>query len=59
MTEVEQQPQTNGIELIAEDEANKVRPADIEAVSGILYLLFLEEEKTKRILIFLRIYFVI
>lgn len=34
MTEVEQQPQTNGIEtLIEEDESNKVRPADIEAVS--------------------------
>ncbi|XP_055318220.1 protein hu-li tai shao isoform X1 [Sitodiplosis mosellana] len=31
MTEVEQQPQTNGIETIAEDESNKVRPADIEA----------------------------
>lgn len=34
MTEVEQQPQTNGIETIAEDESNKVRPADIEAVNG-------------------------
>lgn len=34
MTEVEQQPQTNGIEtLTEEDENNKVRPADIEAVS--------------------------
>lgn len=33
MTEVEQQIQTNGIETIAEDESNKVRPADIEAVS--------------------------
>lgn len=33
MTEVEQQPQTNGIETIEEDESNKVRPADIEAVS--------------------------
>lgn len=32
MTEVEQQPQTNGIETIEEDENNKVRPADIEAV---------------------------
>lgn len=32
MTEVEQQPQTNGIETI-EEEDNKVRPADIEAVS--------------------------
>lgn len=31
MTEVEQQPQTNGIETI-EEEDNKVRPADIEAV---------------------------
>lgn len=33
MTEVEQQPQTNGIETTEED--NKVRPADIEAVSAI------------------------
>lgn len=32
MTEVEQQPQTNGIETIVEDENSKVRPADIEAV---------------------------
>lgn len=32
MTEVEQQHQTNGIETIAEDDNNKVRPADIEAV---------------------------
>lgn len=32
MTEVEQQPQTNGVETIVEDE-NKVRPADIEAVN--------------------------
>lgn len=30
MTEVELQPQTNGIE---EDDSSKVRPADIEAVS--------------------------
>lgn len=36
MTEVEQQPQTNGIEAIAEDEANKARPADIEAVTKII-----------------------
>lgn len=33
MTEVEQQPQTNGIETAEEDENNKVRPADIEAVN--------------------------
>lgn len=33
MTEVEQQPQTNGIETIEEDDSSKVRPADIEAVS--------------------------
>lgn len=33
MTEVEQQPQTNGIETIEEDENSKNRPADIEAVS--------------------------
>lgn len=32
MTEVEQ-PQTNGIDISEEDDANKVRPADIEAVS--------------------------
>lgn len=33
MTEVEQQPQTNGIETIGEeDDGSKVRPADIEAV---------------------------
>lgn len=32
MTEVEQQPQTNGIQTAEEDE-NKVRPAEIEAVS--------------------------
>lgn len=33
MTEVEQQPQTNGIETIGEeDDSSKVRPADIEAV---------------------------
>lgn len=32
MTEVEQQPQTNGIEA-EEDDNSKVRPADIEAVS--------------------------
>lgn len=32
MTDVEQQPQTNGIELAEEDDSNKVRPADIEAV---------------------------
>lgn len=37
MTEVEQQPQTNGIETIEEDESNKVRPADIEAVSSKTY----------------------
>lgn len=37
MTEVEQQPQTNGIETIEEDESNKVRPADIEAVSSNTY----------------------
>lgn len=42
MTEVEQQPQTNGIETIEEDESNKVRPADIEAVSD---RFFLSEEK--------------
>lgn len=35
MTEVEQQPQTNGIETIEEDDSNKVRPADIEAVSSL------------------------
>lgn len=32
MTELEQQPQTNGIEVIDEDDINKARPADIEAV---------------------------
>lgn len=37
MTEVEQQPQTNGIETIEEDEINKDRPADIEAVSSNAY----------------------
>lgn len=34
MTDVELQPQTNGIEANEEDDANKVRPADIEAVSS-------------------------
>lgn len=33
MTDVEQLPQTNGIETIQEDDINKDRPADIEAVS--------------------------
>lgn len=32
MTEVEQQHQTNGIETAEEDDSNKARPADIEAV---------------------------
>lgn len=36
MTELEQQPQTNGIEVIEADDINKDRPADIEAV-GIKY----------------------
>lgn len=31
MTEVEQ-PQTNGIDIADDDENNKARPADIEAV---------------------------
>lgn len=35
MTEVEQQPQTNGIETIQEDENSKARPADIEAVRAL------------------------
>lgn len=35
MTEVEQQPHSNGIETIEEDDSNKVRPADIEAVRAI------------------------
>lgn len=37
MTEVEQ-PQTNGIDIAEDDENNKARPADIEAVSEILNL---------------------
>lgn len=35
MTEVELQPQTNGIELAEDD--SKVRPADIEAVSSLYH----------------------
>lgn len=38
MTEVEQQPQINGIETIEEDESNKARPADIEAVNDSFFL---------------------
>lgn len=38
MTEVEQQPQTNGIETTEEDENNKVRPADIEAVITFFFI---------------------
>lgn len=33
MTDVEQLPQTNGIETIEEDDSSKARPADIEAVN--------------------------
>lgn len=36
MTELEQQPQTNGIEVNNEDDSNKARPADIEAVNLII-----------------------
>lgn len=38
MTEVELQPQTNGIEA-GEDDANAVRPADIEAVSILCFVI--------------------
>ena len=44
MTEVEQQPpQTNGIDISEEDENNKSRPADIEAVCNFSNFFFLDK----------------